>query len=76
MKILKKITISLKNSSYPILIGENILKNFNQHYLRYCKNSKKILIISNKKIPKKYINELKKTISKKNKKYILMIPAG
>ena len=76
MKIIKKINIPLKNNAYPILIGKNILQHFGKFYSNYCKNSKKILIISNSQIPNKYIQEVKKSVSKNSLFFILMIPSG
>ena len=58
----KKINIRTESGSYPILIGNNILKNFNKNYLQFCPKSKKILFITNTKIPNKYFYSIKKTI--------------
>ena len=43
----KKINIRTEGDTYPILIGKNILKNFNKNYLQFCSKSKKILFITN-----------------------------
>ena len=50
----KKINIRTEGGSYPILIGNNNLKSFNKNYLQFCPKSKKILFITNTKIPNKY----------------------
>ena len=68
MKFLKNIKIQLKNNSYPIIIGKNVLKNFNTFYSQYCKNSKKILFVSNAQIPTKYIKTIRAVFVPNNRK--------
>jgi len=72
----KKINIRTEGGSYPILIGNNILKNFNKNYLQFCPKSKKILFITNTKIPNKYFYSIKKMLPKKNECFIINIPSG
>jgi 3-dehydroquinate synthetase len=62
----KKINIRTEGDTYPILIGKNILKNFNKNYLQFCSKSKKILFITNTKIPNRYFYSIKKTLPKKS----------
>jgi 3-dehydroquinate synthase len=76
MKFLKNIKIQLKNNSYPIIIGKNVLKNFNTFYSQYCKNSKKILFVSNAQIPTKYIKTIRASMSRTTENYFLTIPSG
>ena len=72
----KKINIRTEGGSYPILIGNNILKNFNKNYLQFCSKSKKILFITNTKIPNRYFYSIKKTLPKKSECFIINIPSG
>ena len=72
----KKINIHTDHNNYPIFIGKNILKNFNKYYLSLCPKSKKILFVTNSKIPSSYLSNIKSKITKKSKIYIINIPAG
>lgn len=72
----KKINIRTEGDTYPILIGKNILKNFNKNYLQFCSKSKKILFITNTKIPNRYFYSIKKTLPKKSECFIINIPSG
>lgn len=76
MTLLKNIKIKVANNSYPIVLGNNILKNFYQFYFRYCTHSKKILFVSNSQIPDKYLKTIRASLPKKINHYSLMIPAG
>ena len=67
---MKTLIIKTKTKNYPIFIGKNILKQFYNYQKKYIKNSNKLLIISTKKIPKKYFNNLIKNIKKR--KYIYL----
>ena len=62
---MKTLIVKTKTKNYPIFIGKNILKQFGNYQNKYLKNSNKLLIISTKKIPKKYFNTLIKNIKKK-----------
>ena len=72
----KKINICTSHNNYPIFIGKNILKNFNKYYLSHCPKSKKILFVTNLKIPNIYLRNIKSKITNKSKIYIINIPAG
>jgi len=76
MNYQKKISIRTESGTYPILIGNNILKNFNKNYLKFCSKSKKILFITNAKIPNRYFYSIKKKLSKKSECFIVNIPSG
>tara|TARA_Y100001958_G_scaffold82361_1_gene55726 strand:- start:738 stop:1850 length:1113 start_codon:yes stop_codon:yes gene_type:complete len=69
----KTLIVKTKIKNYPIFIGKNILGKFYKYKKKYLKNSNKLLIISTKKIPKKYLNNLKKNL--KNI-YICILPDG
>jgi len=63
MKI-KKIKIFTKSKNYPIVIGNNIIKNL-KNYLSINKiNSKKISLIIDQNIPKKNIKIIKNNLKK------------
>ena len=72
----KKINVCTDQNDYPIFIGKNILKSFNKHYVSSCPRSKKILFVTNSKIPNKYLLCVKSKITKKSKTYTVNIPAG
>ncbi len=55
---------------YPILIGENLLENANEHIRKYC-NPSKVLVITNEKIDKLWGEKLKIENSEK-----FLIPDG
>ena len=63
---MKTLIVKTKTKNYPIFIGKNILKQFCYYQKKYIKNSKRILIITTKKIPKKYLNNLIKRLNKEN----------
>ena len=63
---MKTLIVKTKTKNYPIFIGKNILKQFYFYHKKYIKNSNKLLIISTKKIPKKYSKNLIRSIKKEN----------
>ncbi len=73
MKILK---VKTKSKSYPIFIGNNILKNFSKLQRKYLNNSKKILVITNGNIPSRYLVEIKKGLNKNMMLIKLSLPDG
>ena len=60
---MKTITVKLKDRSYPIYIGKDILKNKN---LLEKINSKNFALITNKKIKSLHLSKIKNTSLKKN----------
>ena len=63
---MKTLIVKTKSKNYRIFIGKNILKQFYNYKKKYIKNSKKLLIIRTKKIPKKYFYNLIKNLKKEN----------
>ena len=63
---MKTLIVKTKTKNYPIFIGKNNLKQFYNYKKKYIKNSQKLLIITTKKIPKKYFNNLIKNLKKEN----------
>ena len=72
---MKTLIVKTKTKNYPIFIGKNILKKFCNYQKKYIKNSNKLLIISTKKIPKKYFNDLTKNLETENI-YTCILPDG
>ena len=72
---MKTLIVKTKTKNYPIFIGKNILNNFFKYQKKYLKTSDKLLIISTKKIPRKYLNHLKRNLKKKNT-YTFILPDG
>lgn len=72
---MKTLIIKTKTKNYPIFIGKNILKQFYNYQKKYIKNSEKLLIISTKKIPKKYLKNLIKKLKKENV-FTCILPDG
>lgn len=72
----KKITVNLKNKSYDIFIRQNILPSCSK-YIKALNLGKKILIITQDKVPRKFIQSVKKSLSKAGfRVFILIIPSG
>lgn len=72
----KIITVKLKEKSYSIFIKPNILSE-SGNYIKNLKISKKILIVTQNKVPIKYIQVVKKSLSKAGFKiFVLTLPSG
>ena len=72
----KQIKVKLKDRSYDILIKNNILSEAGS-CVENLKLSKKILIITQNKVPKVYIKTIKKSFTKSDfKVYIFTLPSG
>jgi len=63
MKI-TKFKIVTKNKTYPIIIGNNIIKRIDKYLSSEIKNCKKISLIIDNNIPKKNIDEIQKSLRK------------
>ena len=63
MKI-TKFKIVTKNKTYPIIIGNNIIKRIDKYLSSEIKNCKKISLIIDNNIPKKNIYEIQKSLRK------------
>ena len=72
----KKITVKLKDRSYDILIKNNILTEVGGS-IKNFQLSKKILIVTQNKVPKIYIKTIKKSFMRSGfKAYIFTLPSG
>ena len=59
-----KIKVKNLNSDYSIIIGKNILRRISVEIKLVCPSAKKIALIVDAKIPKKFINKLKTYLNK------------
>ena len=59
------IKIRTKNNSYPIVIGNNLIKNLIKVIKKNSLDFNQCLIIVDKKIPKKFLNQIKLSLSNK-----------
>ncbi|MBI3590198.1 MAG: 3-dehydroquinate synthase [Candidatus Melainabacteria bacterium] len=72
----KKITVSLKDKSYDIFIKGNILSQCGK-YIKQLSIGKKILIVTQDKVPKKFINQTTKDLSKHGFNiFVLVLSSG
>ncbi len=70
-----KLTIVTKTEKYPIIIGSNLILNLSKIFKLNSINFDKCLIVIDKKIPKKFVSNLK--LSLKNKKtYVFFFNAN
>src|SRR5210317_285933 len=72
---MKTYLVNTKSKKYPIFIGKNILIKFCKLKEKYLNNTKKILIITSKNIPKKYFLKIKKNL-KSTECYTIILPDG
>ena len=72
---MKTLLVNSSSKKYPIYIGQNIISKFNIFQKKYLKNTKNILIVTSKNIPKKYLTNLKKS-SKNIEYYSIILPDG
>ena len=61
------IKIKTKNNSYSIVIGNNLIKNLMKVIKRNSLDFNRCLIIVDKNIPKKFLNQIKLSLSNKDK---------
>lgn len=72
----KKIKVNLKDKTYNIFVKQNILSQSGK-YIKELKISKKILIVTQNKIPIKFVNQLKASLHKAGfKTFLLLLPSG
>ena len=65
-----KIIVKTKNSNYPIIIGENILKKTGNLINTQIPSCKKIALIIDNKVPKKILAQVKNSIKSFDNLYI------
>ena len=70
-----KLNITTKTEKYPIIIGSNLTSNISKIFKSNSINFNKCLLVIDKKIPKKFISNIKKSL--KNKKiYVIFLKAS
>ncbi len=72
---MKTLIVNTSSKKYPIYISQNILSKFNIFKKKHLKNTKNILIVTSKSIPKKYLSQFKNKI-KNVKFYSVILPDG
>ena len=65
MKLIK-LQINTENQKYPIIIGNNFLSKIKKFLSESSINFNRCLIVADKKVPKKLINKVFKSLSKKS----------
>ena len=65
----------LKAKNYSIVIGKNSILNLNFEIKKCCPRCKKIAVIVDRKIPKKFLTKIKKKL-KKYQIYIFLITSS
>ena len=72
----KTVKVDLKEKSYNIFIKENILSTSGS-YINQLKVGKKILLVTQSKIPSMWLQKVKESLIKKGfKVFVLMLPSG
>ena len=71
MKLIK-LKINTKTQRYPIVIGSNLISNLANIAKNNSVNFKKCLLIIDKKISKKIVSKIKKSLNKKNFQLIFL----
>ena len=61
------IKIKTKNNSYSIVIGNNLIKNLMEVIKKNCVDFNRCLIIVDKNVPKKFLNQIKLSLPNKDK---------
>ena len=59
-----KLIIKTKSEKYPVLIGRNLVENLLSLFNQNSINSKKYLLVIDKKIPNKIISKVTKSLKK------------
>ncbi len=65
----------LKTKNYKIFIGKNSLKVLNNELKKVCSRTNKIAIIYDKRVPKKFLSKIKKSLSK-HKLFIFFVTSS
>ena len=60
-----KLKIKIKNQSYNVIIGQNLIKNFSEILSANSIDFKKCLLVVDNKIPKKFLKKIVSTLKKK-----------
>ena len=70
-----KLLIKTNTQKYPILIGSNLISKTSKLIIKNLIDFKKCLLVVDKKVPNKFINQIKKSFSNKDL-YIYLINAN
>ena len=62
MQKIKHLKVKNLNSNYSVIIGRNILNQIPSRIKILCPNAKKIALVVDDKVPKKYVDKLKKNL--------------
>ena len=54
----------LKTKDYSIIIGKNSISNLTTEIKKHCPKCKKVAVIIDKKIPKKFIVKIRKKLNR------------
>ena len=68
-----KLIIKTNSEKYPIFIGKNLITKISSLMVNNSIKSKKCLLVVDRKVPKKFISEIKKKTSK-SKTNLVTIP--
>ena len=60
-----KLLINIKTGSYPIFIGSNLIQNTSKIIHKNIKHCEKFLLVIDKKVPKKMINKILRSLKEK-----------
>ena len=70
-----KLKIKIKNQSYNVIIGQNLIKNFSEILSANSIDFKKCLLVVDNKVPKKFLKKITFTLKKKKNLFIFLIQA-
>ena len=65
-----KLKIKIKNQSYNVIIGQNLIKNLSKILNANSIDFKKCLLVVDNKIPKKFLKKIVFTLKEKKKIYL------
>ena len=66
-----KLIIKTKSETYPIIIGNNLVKNISQIFKKNSIKFNKCLLIIDKKVPKRIVSIITKSLKRK-KNFLLL----
>ena len=65
-----KLIIKTNSEKYPIFIGKNLISKISSLMVNNSIKSKKYLLVVDRKVPKKFISEIKKKLQNKKNIFI------
>ena len=69
-----KLLVKTKTQKYPIIIGSNLIYNITAIAQKNSLKFKQCLLIIDKKVPKKIVLKIKRSLSKKKRFFIFLVP--